>query len=429
MDFSYGVIAAVGVLVVISLGLIAVAPDDIIEPRIIPIAEISVNSHIMPKTATVGDVLLIEVEFRDDDKKIVDHVNYDIIATQDGNIILSDFGSHRHPGMHPIHETTVLSESPLEIQVTLQGLGHGDDISEPKGIVTTMTVNPELGPTACTMQWDPMCGVDGETYGNLCMLDAAHIKLDYEGECDITQPESEPTPEPDATPEPEVTPEPEPTPETSSMALTVSIPKGVGVPGCETTLECYSPYEITVATGTTVTWINDDTTVHTVTSGKITSGTTGLFDSSIFTPGESFEFTFNDEGTYDYFCNVHPWMAGIVHVTKSQATPEPEPTPETSSMALTISIPEGVGAPGCEITHECYLPHEVTVAVGATVTWVNNDLAAHTVTSGVPPDATGVFDSGLFMSGSTFEFTFDDAGTYDYYCMVHPWMTGIVNVS
>ncbi|MDH3736058.1 MAG: plastocyanin/azurin family copper-binding protein, partial [Nitrosopumilus sp.] len=42
---------------------------------------------------------------------------------------------------------------------------------------------------------------------------------------------------------------------------------------------------------------------------------------------------------------------------------------------------------------------------------------------------TGVFDSGLFMSGSIFEFTFDDTGTYDYFCMVHPWMTGIVQVS
>jgi plastocyanin len=40
-----------------------------------------------------------------------------------------------------------------------------------------------------------------------------------------------------------------------------------------------------------------------------------------------------------------------------------------------------------------------------------------------------MFDSSLFMAGSTFEFTFDDAGTYDYFCMVHPWMTGIINVS
>jgi plastocyanin len=263
--------------------------------------QISVNSYIMPKTATVGDVLLIEVEFRDDDENVVDHVNYDISGIQDGDIILSEPGSHRHPGKHPIHETTVLGESLLEIQVTLQGLGHGDDISEPKGIVTTMTVVPEPEPgedlTVCTMQWDPMCGVDGETYGNLCMLDAADVKLDYEGECVTAEAE------------------PEPEAETLPMSQTISIPEGVGVPGCETTTECYLPYEVNVAVGATVTWNNGDTAVHTVTSGNPSSGVNELFDSSIFMSGDSFEFTFNDVGTFDYFCMVHPWMAGIVNVS------------------------------------------------------------------------------------------------------------------
>ena len=55
---------------------------------------------------------------------------------------------------------------------------------------------------------------------------------------------------------------------------------------------------------------------------------------------------------------------------------EVEETPE-SSMALTISIPEGVGVPGCETTAECYLPYEVDVAVGATVTWSNGDVSIH----------------------------------------------------
>jgi plastocyanin len=65
------------------------------------------------------------------------------------------------------------------------------------------------------------------------------------------------------------------------------------------------------------------------------------------------------------------------------------------------------------------LPYEVNVAIGATVSWSNDDSAAHTVTSGsVTAGTTGVFDSSLFM-----------AGTYDYFCMVHPWMTGIINVN
>jgi hypothetical protein len=52
-----------------------------------------------------------------------------------------------------------------------------DDIIEPR------LVSIEEKATVCTMQWDPMCGVDGETYGNMCMLDAADVKLDYQGEC------------------------------------------------------------------------------------------------------------------------------------------------------------------------------------------------------------------------------------------------------
>ena len=111
--------------------------------------------------------------------------------------------------------------------------------------------------------------------------------------------------------------------------------------------------------------------------------------------------------------------------------PEPEPAvePETMPMSTTVSIPQGASAPGCEETNECYLPYEVHIAVGGTVTWSNDDTAAHTVTGGAMPEGpSGVFDSSLFMSGNTFEFTFDNAGEYPYFCMVHPWMTGIVIV-
>ena len=109
-------------------------------------------------------------------------------------------------------------------------------------------------------------------------------------------------------------------------------------------------------------------------------------------------------------------------------SPIEEITEELPS-SLTISIPDGTGVPGCEETNECFLPYEATVSVGSTVTWSNDDSAAHTVTSGnVNAGPTGVFDSGLFMAGSTFTFDFDEAGKYDYFCMVHPWMTGFVDV-
>ena len=98
--------------------------------------------------------------------------------------------------------------------------------------------------------------------------------------------------------------------------------------------------------------------------------------------------------------------------------------------AVSVSIPVGTSIPGCEETNECYLPYQVTIPSGSSVSWINDDSAAHTVTSGtVDAGLTGIFDSGLFMSGGTFEFTFDESGTYDYFCMVHPWMTGQVIVN
>ncbi len=112
---------------------------------------------------------------------------------------------------------------------------------------------------------------------------------------------------------------------------------------------------------------------------------------------------------------------------KSEPTTVTESEPET--LSLTVSIPAGVGAPGCEETNECYFPFSLEVSVGDTVIWNNDDIAAHTVTSGNFPEHDGLFDSSVFLSGDTFEYTFSDAGTFDYYCFVHPWMAGIVNVS
>ena len=96
----------------------------------------------------------------------------------------------------------------------------------------------------------------------------------------------------------------------------------------------------------------------------------------------------------------------------------------------TVSVPVGTSVPGCEETDECYIPATVTIDQGGEVTWINDDTAAHTVTSGTAeagPD--GVFDSSLFMAGTEYSFKFDvDTGSYDYFCMVHPWMVGTVVV-
>jgi len=76
------------------------------------------------------------------------------------------------------------------------------------------------------------------------------------------------------------------------------------------------------------------------------------------------------------------------------------------------------------------MPYNAALAPGGEATWHNIDTAAHTVSSGTPAEGLDdVFDSSLVAAGGMFSYKFEEAGTYDYFCMVHPWMTGIVTVS
>ena len=105
---------------------------------------------------------------------------------------------------------------------------------------------------------------------------------------------------------------------------------------------------------------------------------------------------------------------------------------ETSSNSenTQVSIARGSASPGCENTNECYLPYSVTINEHSSVSWTNDDIAVHTVTSGIPSEGhNGIFDSGLISPGATYTNQFDEDGTFDYYCIAHPWMTGIVVVS
>jgi len=121
----------------------------------------------------------------------------------------------------------------------------------------------------------------------------------------------------------------------------------------------------------------------------------------------------------------------MVEEKVSVSAPRVEDVPQmTGSTTVEVSMPTGTSVPGCEETDTCFIPATVSISTGSTVVWMNDDTAAHTVTSGGPANGPdGVFDSSLVMGGASFEVTFDDAGSIDYFCMVHPWMTGTVNVS
>jgi len=95
-----------------------------------------------------------------------------------------------------------------------------------------------------------------------------------------------------------------------------------------------------------------------------------------------------------------------------------------------VDMAVGSSVVGCETTNECYIPYMVTIDVGGEVMWNNIDAMAHTVTAGTPTEGVSEhFDSGLVAPGAMFSHEFTEAGTFDYFCMVHPWMTGAVMVS
>jgi len=104
-----------------------------------------------------------------------------------------------------------------------------------------------------------------------------------------------------------------------------------------------------------------------------------------------------------------------------------------SQTTYTINIPTGAGdinAPySWQVETTGNTDGEITIQVLDFIQWENADQALHTVTSGTPeagPD--GVFDSEVFGPGDGFTFQFTEAGTYEYYCILHLWMVGTINV-
>jgi plastocyanin len=93
-----------------------------------------------------------------------------------------------------------------------------------------------------------------------------------------------------------------------------------------------------------------------------------------------------------------------------------------------VIMPTKVSRPGCEETNRCYVPSSITINPDKQVTWVNEDSAFHSVTSGFYDAPTNLFDSGYLDPFESFTVTFEESGTYDYFCTLHPWMNGQVIV-
>lgn len=113
--------------------------------------------------------------------------------------------------------------------------------------------------------------------------------------------------------------------------------------------------------------------------------------------------------------------------------PMPRNVTTPPSDKIQVSIVEGATF----LTDTAYNPNPIEVNVGQTILWTNDDFSFHTVTSGTAgdPDYGSIFDSGLAgptamaSTGKTYEYKFEFAGEYPYYCILHPGMVGKVIVN
>ncbi|MCH7745300.1 MAG: hypothetical protein IIC84_04420 [Chloroflexi bacterium] len=260
---------------------------------------------------------------------------------------------------------------------------------------------------------------------------------------------------------------PEPTDVTGTAQTSTSIPvDATSTPLASTSSEDESSLkseifdfaleDLTIQVGTTVTWVNLDTAPHTATAG-VSPDLSGEWDSGSLGKGKESSFTFNKVGAFPYFCTIHPFMtATITVVSPDSSTGTPTPAPIAATATVTVTIPptptpvppsptaltatqtpapaESTQTPEPEpttITSEIlnFALEDLTIAVGTTVTWINGDSAPHTATAGVFRNLSGEWDSGTLSQSSQFSFTFNDAGSFAYFCTIHPSMTATITVT
>jgi len=183
----------------------------------------------------------------------------------------------------------------------------------------------------------------------------------------------------------------------------VIIPTGTG----SNTKLNYVPAVATVVIGVnnTVTFVNEDTVVHTVTASDKS------FDSQDIKAGGTWTYNFTSPGNFSYYCIYHSaWMKGEIIVLSPKA-----------KAGVQVVIPAGTGSN----VKQSFQPAEITVVIGVnnTVTWVNQDGVPHTVTA-----TDDSFDSGNLNAGASYSHTFSTPGTYTYYCTYHAWMKGTIVV-
>lgn len=125
-------------------------------------ADGSVMVKIGAPAPMAGEELAVEVEFTDADGNAIEHVNYDVSAMQDGIEVLNEAGKHTMSGSDEFMTAALSSDSPVDVQVTILGIGPEEDESswtDPKGETISLKVVPEFGPVVMTVLAAAVVGI------------------------------------------------------------------------------------------------------------------------------------------------------------------------------------------------------------------------------------------------------------------------------
>ncbi len=113
----------------------------------------------------------------------------------------------------------------------------------------------------------------------------------------------------------------------------------------------------------------------------------------------------------------------------ASATATPTVTATLAPGTPTATPTQGATTAAVVMQNVAFLPNTLTLARGSTVTWTNIDTVTHTVSSGTPGSLSGVFRSNPLAPGQTFSFTFNNSGTFPYFCEIHgAGMTGTITI-
>ncbi|MEO9363962.1 MAG: cupredoxin domain-containing protein [Nitrososphaera sp.] len=224
-----------------------------------------------------------------------------------------------------------------------------------------------------------------------------------------------------------------PAPPAAAGTTEISMPSGASVQGQPS----YDPGDAKVPLGNKVVWHNADNAVHTATSGASPSDPNAgkAFDTGLVNPGEkskAIEITGAKVGdSFAYHCIVHPFMSGKITIVAAAAGGASSGSGGgAAASGPTVHVLAGSSVQGAK----AYDPTPVEIKKGDKLTVINDDTAMHTVTSGTGTDpATDgkAFDSSLIDPGKTVSVDTSalNAGSYDFHCMVHPFMKGKLTVS